>query len=101
MPPIDFNGLDTVVHGPVRLGVITALQAEGPLDFTTLVKRFEVADGAMGVHLRKLEEAGYIATNRRFVGRRPKSTYRITAAGRRALSLYLETMQQVIDLAGK
>lgn len=101
MPPIDFNGLDTVVHGPVRLGVITALQVEGPLDFTTLVKRFEVADGAMGVHLRKLEEAGYIATNRRFVGRRPKSTYRITAAGRRALSHYLETMQQIIDLAGK
>lgn len=101
MPPIDFNGLDTVVHGPVRLGVITALQAEGPLDFTTLVKRFEVADGAMGVHLRKLDEAGYIATNRRFVGRRPKSTYRITAAGRRALSHYLGTMQQIIDLAGK
>lgn len=100
MPHIDFNGLDTVVHGPVRLGVITALQVEGPLDFTTLVKRFEVADGAMGVHLRKLEEAGYIATNRRFVGRRPKSTYRITPAGRCALSHYLETMQQIIDLAG-
>lgn len=96
MPPIDFNGLDTVVHGPVRLGVITALQVEGPLDFTTLVKRFDVADGAMGVHLRKLEDAGYIATNRRFVGRRPKSTYRITAAGRRALGHYLETMQQII-----
>jgi len=44
------NGLDTVVHGPVRLGVITALQVDGPLDFTTLVKRFEVAEGAMGVH---------------------------------------------------
>ena len=101
MPPIDFNGLDTVVHGPVRLGVITALQVEGPLDFTTLVKRFEVADGAMGVHLRKLEEAGYIAAKRQFVGRRPKSTYRITPAGRRALGHYLETMQQIIDLMGK
>lgn len=101
MPPVDFNGLDTVVHGPVRLGVITALQVEGPLDFTTLVKRFEIADGAMGVHLRKLEEAGYIATKRQFVGRRPKSTYRITTAGRRALGRYLETMQEIIDLAGQ
>lgn len=101
MPPVDFNGLDTVVHGPVRLGVITALQVEGPLDFTTLVKRFEIADGAMGVHLRKLEEAGYIATKRQFVGRRPKSTYRITTAGRRALRRYLETMQEIIDLAGQ
>lgn len=99
MAPIDFNGLDGVVHGPVRLGVITALQVEGPLDFTTLVKRFDVADGAMGVHLRKLEEAGYIACKRQFVGRRPKSTYSITAAGRRALRQYLDTMQQVIDLA--
>lgn len=99
MSGIDFNGLDTVVHGPVRLGVITALHAEGPLDFTTLVKRFEVPDGAMGVHLRKLEEAGYIACKRRFVGRRPRSTYSITAVGRRALRQYLATMQQIIDLA--
>lgn len=99
MPAIDFNGLDTIVHGPVRLGVITALQLEGPLDFTTLVKRFDVADGAMGVHLRNLEEAGYIDCSRKFVGRRPKSTYRITSTGRRALRRYLETMQQIIDLA--
>jgi DNA-binding PadR family transcriptional regulator len=99
MSPIDFNGLDTLVHGPVRLGVITALHVEGPLDFTTLVKRFEVADGAMGVHLRKLEEAGYITCQRQFVGRRPKSTYNITAPGRRALRHYLDTMQQIIDLA--
>ena len=101
MPPMNFNGLDTVVHRPVRLGVITALQVEGPLDFTRLVKRFEITDGAMAVHLRKLEEAGYIATKRQFVGRRPKSTYRITSAGRRALRHYLETMQQIIELAGK
>ncbi|HEX7447745.1 MAG TPA: transcriptional regulator [Pirellulales bacterium] len=99
MSAIDFNGLDTVVHGPVRLGVITALQADGPLDFTTLVRRFEVADGAMGLHLRKLEDAGYIAPHRRFVGRRPKTTYRITAAGRKALRQYLATMRRIIDLA--
>ena len=99
MSSIDFNGLDTVVHGPIRLGVLTVLQVEGPLDFTTLVKRFEAADGAMGVHLRKLEEAGYIACKRAFVGRRPKSTYSISPGGRRALKQYLDTMQQIIDQA--
>lgn len=99
MSNIDFNGLDTLIHGPVRLAVITALHAEGPLDFTTMVKRFEVADGAMGVHLRKLEDAGYIACNRQFVGRRPKTTYSITATGRKALRQYLATMQQIIDQA--
>jgi len=97
MAAIDFNGLDTTVHGPVRLGVLTALRTDGPLDFTTLKKRLDVADGVMGLHLRKLEDTGYIACKKAFVGRRPKSTYRITAGGRRALAKYLEAMQHLID----
>ncbi len=97
MQPIDFNGLDTAVHGPIRLGVLTALQTDGRLDFTTLKKRLDVADGAMGIHLRKLEDIGYIACKKTFVGRRPKSTYRITSKGRSSLLNYLEAMQQVID----
>lgn len=97
MQPIDFNGLDTTVHGPVRLGVLTVLQTDGPQDFTTLQKRLEVADGAIGIHLRKLEDIGYLECKKAFVGRRPKSTYRITAAGRRALMNYVDTMRRVID----
>ncbi|NQU24933.1 MAG: transcriptional regulator [Candidatus Nealsonbacteria bacterium] len=97
MPPIDFNGLDTVVHGPVRLGVLTALQIDGPLDFTTLKKRLNVADGAIGIHLRKLEDIGYLTCKKAFVGRRPKSTYRITPKGRGALRDYLDAMQRVIN----
>ena len=97
MQPIDFNGLDTAVHGPIRLGVLTALQTDGPQDFTTLKKRLDVADGAIGIHLRKLEDIGYIACKKTFVGRRPKSTYRITSKGRSSLLNYLEAMQQVID----
>src|SRR5437879_5036246 len=99
MSAIDFNGLDTVVHGPIRLGVMTALQAEGPLDLPALVQRVEAADGAMGVYLRKLEDAGYIGCKRRFVGRRPKSTYHITPAGRQALRRYLDLMQEIINSA--
>jgi DNA-binding HxlR family transcriptional regulator len=95
--PIDFNGLDTTIHGPVRLGVLTALQITGPLDFTTLKKRLAVTDGALGLHLQKLEEAGYIGCEKAFVGQRPKSTYRLTPAGRRALSNYLDAMQSIID----
>jgi DNA-binding PadR family transcriptional regulator len=100
MQPINFNGLDTAVHGPIRLGVLTALQTDGPLDFTTLKKRLEVADGAIGIHLRKLEDIGYIGCKKSFVGRRPKSTYRITSPGHRALRDYLDAMQQVIDAVG-
>ena len=95
--PIDFNGLDTAVHGPVRLGVLTALTLDGPLDFTTVKKRLEVSDGAIAPQLRKLEEIGYLHCRKGFVGRRPKSTYRVTAAGRKALTSYLDKMQSVID----
>jgi DNA-binding MarR family transcriptional regulator len=89
--------VDTAVHGPVRLGVLTALQAEGALDFTTLRHRLKVADGAIGTHLQKLEAIGYIACTKRFIGRRPNSSYELTEAGREALFEYLRTMQRLID----
>lgn len=97
MPPIDFNGLDTAVHGPVRLGVLTILEVDRSLDFTTLKKRLDLSDGAIGPQLLKLEEIGYISCKKAFVGRRPKSTYRITPTGRKALRRYVDQMQQVID----
>jgi len=97
MATFDFNGIDTAVHGPVRLGVLTALQTDGALYFTTLKTRLEVSDGALGLHLKKLEEAGYVACEKAFVGQRPKSTYRITAAGRKSLMNYLDAMQAIID----
>jgi predicted ArsR family transcriptional regulator len=95
--PIDFNGLDTAVHGPVRLGVLTGLHMDGPLDFTTLKKRLVVADGALGLHLEKLEAIGYVSADRAFVGRRPKTTYRLTSTGRRALATYIESMRTLLD----
>ena len=95
--PVNFNGLDSTVHGPVRLGVLTSLQIDGALDFTTLKKRLGVADGALGLHLGKLVDIGYISCRKRFVGKRPKSTYSLSKKGRRALFDYLDAMQQVID----
>ena len=77
--------------------MLTALRIEGPLDFTTLKKRLEVGDGVLGLHLRKLEETGYLTCKKTFVGRRPKSTYRITRTGRKALADYLDAMQSLID----
>lgn len=97
MPPIDFNKLDTAVHGPVRLGVLTALQMDGPLDFTTLKKRLRVSDGSLGLHLQTLEDTGYIAGKKAFVGRRPKTIYRLRPAGRKALADYLNAMRALLD----
>jgi len=97
MNPIDFNGLDTAVHGPIRLGIMTALQVDGPLDFTTLRKRLDTVDGSLNLHLGKLEESAYITSKKAFVALRPKTTYRITASGRRALTNYLQNMKSLID----
>jgi DNA-binding MarR family transcriptional regulator len=100
-PPIDFNGLNTTVHGPVRLGVLTALHIDGALDFTTLKKRLGVTDGVLGMHLEKLESAGYLKATRTHVGRRPKTTYKITATGRRAFADYLAAMRRLLDAIGE
>jgi DNA-binding PadR family transcriptional regulator len=70
---------------------------DGPLDFSTLKRRLALADGVLGMHLQKLEEAGYIGAKKAFVGRRPRTTYRLTPAGERALTNYLETMRRLLD----
>jgi DNA-binding MarR family transcriptional regulator len=97
MPPIDFNGLDTAVHGPVRLGALVSLQMDGPLDFTTLKKRLDVSDGVLGMHLQKLEAVGYLSASTVLHGRRPRTTYRLSAKGRRALADYLQAMRELLD----
>jgi DNA-binding MarR family transcriptional regulator len=98
--PIDFNDLDTTVHGPVRLGVLTALYLDGPLDFTTLKKRLGVTDGVLGMHLEKLGAVGYVTADRTLVGRRPKTTYTISPTGRRAFTDYLASMRRLLDAVG-
>ncbi len=95
--PIDFNGLDTAVHGPVRLGVLAMLQTDGPLDFTTLKKRLAVVDGVLSMHVKKLEDKKYIMSKRSWIGQRPRTTFRLTRIGRAALRSYLVSMQALID----
>ncbi len=97
MSPFDPMLLDTTIHGPVRLGVLAALQVDSMLDFTTLKKRLGVSDGALGLHLKKLETAGYISSSKAFVGRRPRTTYKLVAKGQRAFAAYLDQMQELLD----
>jgi DNA-binding PadR family transcriptional regulator len=97
MLPVDFNGLDTAIHGPIRLGVMTALQIDGALDFTSLKTRLSVPDGSLNLHLRTLEEAGYIRSKKAIVGVRPKTTYTMTPGGRAALAKYIALMRTLVD----
>lgn len=77
--------------------MLTALTVDGPLDFMTLKKRLEAPDGSMSMHLQRLEEVGYVSARRELLGRRPRTTYRLTAAGTRALGKYLASLQQLLD----
>jgi DNA-binding MarR family transcriptional regulator len=87
---------DRLVYERVRLGIMSALAVNEQLTFNELKALFQVSDGNLSAHARKLEEAGYIACSKSFEGRRPKSEYRLTPVGRKALHRYLEHIEAVI-----
>jgi len=88
--------LDRLVHERIRLGIVSALAVNDSLSFGDLKQILKTSDGNLSVHARKLEEAGYIHCMKSFEGRTPKTQYRLTAAGRRALEHYLEHMEALI-----
>jgi DNA-binding MarR family transcriptional regulator len=87
---------DRLVYERVRLGIMSALAVNERLTFNELKSLFDVSDGNLSAHARKLEEAGYLECTKSFEGRRPKSEYRITVTGRKALHRYLEHIEAVI-----
>jgi len=80
----------------MRLGIISALASNESLSFNDLKRLLKTTDGNLSVHARKLEEAGYVLCNKGFEGRIPRSDYRLTARGRRALDRYLQQMEELI-----
>jgi DNA-binding MarR family transcriptional regulator len=88
--------LDRVIHERARLAIISALAVNESLTFNDLKTLLGTTDGNISVHARKLEEAGYLACLKSFDGRMPKTEYKITAAGRRALERYLNHMEALI-----
>lgn len=88
--------LDRLIHERMRLGIVSALAVNDSLSFSDLKKLMGTTDGNLSVHARKLEEAEYIACTKSFEGRMPKTQYRLTAPGRRALERYLDHMEALI-----
>src|SRR5436190_24328376 len=89
--------LDRLIHERLRLGIISALSVNDSLTFNELKKLLDTTDGNLSVHARKLEEAGYVACTKSFEGRVPRTDYRLTAAGRRAMDRYLDHMEALIQ----
>ncbi len=90
------SDLDRLIHERLRLGIVSALAANESLTFNELKKLLNTTDGNLSVHARKLEDARYIACRKSFEGRMPKTEYRLTEAGRRALEKYLDHMEALI-----
>jgi len=90
------DALDRLIHERLRLGIVSALAVNDSLSFSDLKKLMKTTDGNLSVHARKLEEAEYITCTKSFEGRMPKTEYRLTPAGRRALERYLDHMEALI-----
>jgi DNA-binding transcriptional ArsR family regulator len=89
--------LDPMLHERGRLAIVSALAAVESLTFTELRDALEMTDGNLSVHLQKLEEKGYVAIEKRFVGRKPQTTCRLTKPGRQAFTRYLNHLQAIVE----
>jgi DNA-binding HxlR family transcriptional regulator len=92
--------IDQLIHERVRLGIVSALAANESLAFGDLKRLLDTTDGNLSVHARKLEDAKYIVCKKGYDGRVPRTEYRLTPAGRRALEKYLEHLEAIIRTTG-
>jgi DNA-binding MarR family transcriptional regulator len=96
----DIDAIDEVIHGRVRLGIMAFLAGADSAEFSTLKAKLQLTDGNLSVHLRKLEDAGYVEVIKQFVGRKPQTQARISKAGRAAFTRYLQAMSALVDGQG-
>ena len=89
--------LDRLIHERVRLGIVSALAVNASLTFNELKDMMALTDGNLSVHARKLEDAGYVECSKTFEGRVPRTEFRLTDGGRRALEAYLNHMEAIIQ----
>ena len=88
--------LDRLIHEPIRLGIVSALAVNDTMTFNALKELLKTTDGNLSVHARKLEEGQYISCEKYFEGRLPKTEYKLTSQGRKALETYLDHMEALI-----
>src|ERR1700687_2282948 len=99
--PVEASQLDPMIHERMRLGIISALAVNESLTFNDLKQLLKTTDGNLSVHARRLEEAEFITCTKSFDGRTPRTEYRITTSGRRALQAYLAQMEKLIETTRK
>jgi DNA-binding MarR family transcriptional regulator len=97
MTEFDIGKIDDVIHGRIRLGIVAYLASAEVADFNELKSVLDATQGNLSVHLRKLEEAGYVEIEKGFLGRKPLTRVRLTQVGRKAFKGYLAAMSKLIE----
>ena len=91
--------LDPVVHGKLRLALLSLLSSVDEAEFSWLRQKTGSTDGNLGAQMLKLEEAGYVSVEKRFVARKPQTLYRMTPKGRDALTQYVAALKKILGAA--
>jgi len=97
MTAFDIHAIDDVIHGRLRLGIMAYLIGANRADFVTLKRHLQTTDGNLSVHLRKLEEAGYVEIEKSFQDRKPRTEVKLTTKGRKAFVRYLDSLSGLIS----
>ncbi len=96
MKDFDYHQLNDIIHSRIRLAIMSVLIAVDEAEFNFLKEKVKTTDGNLSVHLRRLEDAGYINVKKEFVGRKPVSSYSLTTKGRKAFEAYVESLEKLI-----
>jgi DNA-binding MarR family transcriptional regulator len=99
MTDFDHSAIDELLQSRVRLAIVAFLASAGQADFSLLRGAIKTTDGNASVHLRKLEDAGYVVMEKRFANRKPQTTYALTARGRKALLDYVAHLETLLPPA--
>ena len=97
MQDYNYQQLDDIIHSRIRLAIMSVLVTVDEAEFTYLREKVQTTDGNLSIHLGKLEEAGYIAVTKQFVGKKPVSSYKLTRKGRKAFEAYVDRLEAMIN----
>ncbi|MCF6238631.1 MAG: transcriptional regulator [Candidatus Marinimicrobia bacterium] len=96
MTDFEYQQIDDLIHSRIRLAVMAALTSMGPASFSLIKKTVGATDGNLSVHLRKLEEGGYLSVEKSFVNRKPVSIYNLTPTGQSAFKTYIQYLENML-----
>lgn len=96
MSEFDYQQLDEIIHSRIRLAIVSVLIAVDEAEFNFLKEKVNTTDGNLSVHLRKLEEAGYLTVRKEFADRKPRTSYSLSPKGKKAFEIYVERLGKMI-----